>query len=476
MSRRYGLWFQTKTKLTIDDNTLRIGVPNHFYQEWLEKTFGDDIHAVAREVLGSEAQICFALDPELFRAARERETQADLALADNGANRAATVRERGGAPYVQAVKSVTNTNRRDAGSTAEEACPVPRAKSRSRRFRRLDDFVIGACNRVAHAAALSLVEAPEQLPTPLVLHGSVGLGKTHLLEGIYIGLRRSRPDWRVVFLSAEDFTNRFVQAIHTGKLGVFRKQFRECDAVLVDDLHFLAKKPATQEEFLHTFDALHAEERPVIVTCDCHPRLADQFMPELTDRLVGGAVWGLATPERETRIDLLRHKTVSPERPPLPPEVIELLADQLRGNVRELEGALHSVWHFARAHGRTIDVELAREVLGDILRHTIRLVQLTDVEEAVCKTLSLDAGALQSKKRTWMVSHPRMLAMFLARKHTAATHTEIGQRFGGRNHSTAVAGEKRVRAWLEENAQLQLGPRPVGVRDVIERIERELLK
>src|SRR5207249_1660641 len=156
--------------------------------------------------------------------------------------------------------------------------------------------------------------------------------------------------WRVWFLSAEDFTNRFVQAIHTGKLSVFRRQFRECDALLIDDLHFLAKKPATQEEFLHTFDALSGEERPVIATCDCHPRLAEQFMPELTDRLVGGAVWGLATPERATRLDLLRHKTLMPDRAPMPSEVLEFLADQLRGNVRELEGALHSIWHFARAH------------------------------------------------------------------------------------------------------------------------------
>jgi chromosomal replication initiator protein len=450
---RYGLWFDGKTKLSYEQKDFRIGVPNHFYQDWLEKTFGADIRAVAGALLGGDVRVSFALDPELFRAAREREGQVG-----QGPVAVAIAAPAVSPPATTAVKDSA------------------RCKNRPRRFRRLDDFVVGPCNRVAHSAAVSLVEAPEQMPSPLVLHGSVGIGKTHLLEGIYIGLCQSRPDWRVLFLAAEEFTNRFVQAIHAGKLGAFRKQCRECDALLIDDLHFLAKKKATQEEFLHTFDALHTEERPVIATCDCHPRLAEQFIPELTDRLVGGSVWGLAVPERATRLDLLRHKTFLPERAPMPPDVLEFLADQLRGNVRELEGALYSIWHFARAHSRPIDVEMAREALGDVLRHSVRVLQLADVEDAVCKSLGLEAGTLQSKRRSWLVSHPRMLAMYLARKHSAATYTEIGLRFGSRNHSTALAGEKKVRAWIDENATLQFGQRRCPVRDIIERIERELLK
>ena len=197
------------------------------------------------------------------------------------------------------------------------------------------------------------------MPGPLILHGSVGVGKTHLLEGMYMGLKQSRPEWRVWLLSAEDFTNRFVGAIHTGKLGSFRKQFRECDALLVDDLHFLAKKLATQEEFLHTLDALHADERPVIATCDSHPRLADQLLPELTDRLVGGAIWGLTTPERITRLDILAPQ-VAARGPAHPSRLMSwsFLPISCRGNVRELEGALNSIWHYAHAHGQHIDLEL----------------------------------------------------------------------------------------------------------------------
>jgi chromosomal replication initiator protein len=308
-----------------------------------------------------------------------------------------------------------------------------------------------------------------------VLHGPTGTGKTHLLEGIYAGLRKRHADWRVCFVTAEDFTNRFLHAMHVGKLGGFRKHFRECDALLVDDLHFLAKKKVTQEEFLHTFDALHADGRQLVVACDCHPKLADELAPELIDRLLGGAVWGLTPPDADTRLEILRARSERAERA-LPEDVLAFLAEQLRGNVRELEGALHSVQHFSRVAGRPVDLALAREALGDLLRHAVRVVQLADVDRAVCRALRLEGGALQSKQRAWAVSHPRMLAMFLARKHTAAAYSEVGQHFGGRNHSTVVAAEKKVRQWLRDDAELCLGERRLRVRQVVELVERELLR
>jgi chromosomal replication initiator protein len=308
---------------------------------------------------------------------------------------------------------------------------------------------------------------------PLVLHGPVGTGKTHLLEGIYSGVRKRHPEWRVCFVTSEEFTNRFVQAMHKGLLGAFRKHFRECDALLLDDLHFLARKKATQEEFLHTFDALQANGKQLVVTCDCHPRLGDEFTPELTDRLLGGAVWGLTPPDAGTRLDILRVRSARAETP-VPEEVLRFLADQLRGNVRELEGALHSIQHYGRVAGRPIDLKLAREALGDLLRHAVRVVRLEDVDRAVCHVLRLETGALQAKQRAWAVSHPRMLAVYLARKHTAAAYSEIGRHFGGRNHSTAVAAEKKIRQWLQEDGLLTLGERQLKIRDVLELVEREL--
>ncbi len=438
---RYNLWFAGKTKLTWDDDHLAVGVPNLFLQDWLQKTFGNDVRAVAAEVFGAAVPVRFVIDSELFQAARQREAAVPAAPAHPAAK--------------------------------PQAAATQAKKARPRRWRSLEEFIVGACNRVAHAAAVGLVESPQDVPCPLVLHGPVGTGKTHLLEGIYAGLSRGEPGWRVTFVTAEEFTNRFVQAMHLGKLGAFRKQFRDGDALLVDDVHFLVRKQATQEEFLHTLDVLTAEGRPVAVTCDCHPRLAEALLPELIDRLCGGAVWGLTTPDRATRGTILRAKAARLGGMPEP--VLAFLADHLHGNVRELEGAVHSVLHLARVTGRPPDVAVAREALTDVLRHSVRLLRLPDVERAVCTVLAIGGDVLHSRKRAWLYSHPRMLLMYLARKHTAATYSEIGKHLGGRSHSTVVAGEKKVRQWLADNAALALGgKRPVPVRDLLERIERAL--
>jgi len=463
---RYRLWFENKTKLTWEDDRLRVGVANHFFQEWLQKTFAEDIGGAARVVLGQPVSVCFAIDPELFQAARREQAEHGPAVS---LVRGSLSEDHGPQEHDQ---HDLPTLAPRPGTTGQGPQGRPRG---NRRWHELADFVVGPCNRVAHAAALSLVEEPGQGPIPLVFHGPVGSGKTHLLEGIHAGLRKSKPDWRLCYVTAEDFTNRFVQAMRLGKLTAFRKHFRECDAFLLDDLHFLANKPATQEEFLHTLNSLLAEDRQVAVSCDCHPRLAEQFLPELTDRLLGGAVWGLNLPDRDTRLDLLRAK-VARRRSLIAEEVLAFLADQLRGNVRELEGALHSIHHLSRVSGRRIDLALAKEVVSELLRHSVRLLHFADVEKALCAVLGLNPSDLQSRKRGWSHCHPRMLAMYLARKVTGASYTEIGQRFGGRNHSTTLAAEKKVKKWLDEDSSLTLGQRQLRVRAVIDRVTQELLR
>jgi chromosomal replication initiator protein len=363
-----------------------------------------------------------------------------------------------------------------------------KAERPKRRWHHLSEFVVGACNRVAHAAAVSAVEEPGQGSNPLVLHGPVGTGKTHLLEGIYAGIRRRNPDLRVLYVSAEDFTNRFVAALRFGKQPAFRKYFRGGDVLLLDDLHFLAKKRASCEEFLHTFDALIAEGRQIVLSCDCHPRLNDDFPPDLMDRLLGGAIWGLQPPDAEARLAMLHAKaarthdrrtpdeTSARKEAVIPDEVLTFLAERLRGNVRELEGALHSIRHFSRVTGRKIDRDMAGEALGDLLRHAVRVVRIADVDAAVCSVLRLPGGALLHKDRSWAVSHPRMLAVYLSRKHTAASYGEISKFFGGKSHSTAVAAEKKVEQWVRDGERISTGGREWTVKELLERIERELMK
>lgn len=446
---RFQLWFQDKTKLVCQEDAVVVGVPNRFYQEWLQNTFTEDVRAVAQEVTGQTLPVRFVIDPELFQAARQQEAEAR--------------KKSPASPQAE----------QPARRESSEGEPADRRDSIPRRWRRLEEFVVGPCNRVAHASALGLVESPLESPSPLVIHGPVGTGKSHLLEGISTGLRQRHPNWRICYVTAEDFTNRFLQSMRQGKLPSFRKQFRQCDVLLLDDLHFLSNKTATQEEFLYTLNALHANDRHLAVTCDCHPRLIDQFVPELTDRLLGGAVWGLALPDQATRLEVLRAKS---GRFPIsiPENVLAFLAEQFTGNVRELEGALHSVRHYGRVTNEPINLAMAQEAVADLLRSRVRSVPLADVEQAVCTSLNLERGALQSSNRGWRSSHPRMLAMFLARKHTGATYSEIGRHFGGRNHSTTVAAEKKVRQWLQSDASMSLGNRQLRVRDIVERVERVL--
>jgi chromosomal replication initiator protein len=451
---RYKLWFKGHTKFTWDDDQLVIGVPNLHFQGWLETKFGAAVAEAAECLFGRRMDVHFRIDPQLFQAARQEQVEA-------GAIRNPSAVPENPQPE------------HEADAAFSEETVSPRTTKTTRRWRRLGEFVVGPCNRVAHASAVSVVEAADVEVNPLVVHGPVGTGKTHLLEGVYVGLRKRHPEWDVCYVAAEDFTNRFVQALRLGRLSGFRKRFRECDALLVDDLNFLAGKRASREEFLHTFDTLHATGKQVVVSCDCHPRLAEEFTPELTDRLLGGAVWGLTPPDAETRLAILRAKA-APIRPSLHDDVLRFLAEQLKGNVRELEGALHSVQHYSRVAGREVDRGLAREALGDLLRHSVRAIHLEDIDRAVCQVLRLEPRALQAKQRAWAVSHPRMLAIFLARKHTAASYGDIGRYFGGRNHSTAVAAEKKVRQWLSTDGEITLGNQHFRARELIELIEREL--
>ena len=463
-AERYGMWFRGHTAAVPAGGELRLVVANETFQGWLEQTFGKALRAAAEEAGGS---LRFVVDPDLL-AGLEGKPAEEPATKPTPAKKPA-----------DAVPKPTRTlfgdepapppSPRTRKPKGEAGDPPPTSAAPGRRWKSLADFVVGACNRVAHASALSVVDEPGDCANPLVLHGPVGTGKTHLLEGIYAGLRKKHPDLRPTFITAEEFTTRFVQSCRFDKQAQFRRLFRDCPALLLDDLHFLATKPGSQKEFVQTLDAVVAAGGQVVVTTDCHPRLADDLMPELVDRLLGGAVWPLQPPDDATRLDILRAKAGTA----IPEGVLKYLARNLKGNVRELEGAVNSVRHFAKVTARPVDQSLAKEALGDLLRHTVRTITVQDVDEAVCRVLGLNKGTLQSKARNWAVSHPRMLAMFLARKHTSATYGEIAKHFGVKTHSTAVAAEKKVRAWVQKGETLALADRRWDVKDLLDKIVRE---
>jgi chromosomal replication initiator protein len=444
---RYELWFRKHTQFLWADRAVHVVVSSQHFKEWLPQAYGEVIDAAVAELFAPGTAVKYTVEPEAFTATAPKP-----------------------APRVNLFGETIEPEEPKAKRTAKVDALKP-----ARRWKQLEDFVVGQNNRVAFAAAQSVVEEPGQGANPMVFHGPVGTGKTHLLEGIYSGLRKRYTDCRPVFLTAEEFTVRFTQACRFGKVSGFRKLVRECSALLVDDLHFLAKKAATQEEFLHTFDALVADGKQVVVTTDCHPKLAEEFIPELADRLAGGSAWGLMPPDGVTRYDILKVKTAA-SQPALPEDVLRYLARNLQGNVRELEGALNTVRHYSRVTGLVADVRSTREAIGDLLRHTIRSVTLADIDAAVCNALRIPGGTLQGKSKAWAVTHPRMVAIFLARKHTVATYGEIAKHFGVKTHSTAVAAEKKVRLWLLNDDSLSMGEKSWRARDIVERAERELRK
>ncbi|MFO0802055.1 MAG: DnaA/Hda family protein [Gemmataceae bacterium] len=457
---RFNVWFRGHARFVNLGAEVIVVARNDSGRDWLERTFGEAVRSAAADVCGPSVQVRWVVDPAAFPH-QARGTEAPLHTAPPPSTNLF------GEPVPPAKPKPKKPD-----ADEQDFDRAPASIRTGRKWKLLTEFVVGRCNRVAHASAMAAVDEPGQGANPVVFHGPTGTGKTHLLEGIYFGLRK-RLDAKPVYTTAEEFTTRFVQASRLGKMSAFRRHYRECSALLLDNLNFLATKRATQEEFLHTFDSLVADGRQIVVTTDCHPRLADELMPELVDRLVGGAVWSLLPPDAETRLEILRKKSAG-RGPVIPDDVLTSIAEVLRGNVRELEGAVHALRHYAKVAGRPVDHALAREALGDLLRHAVRVVTLPDVDGAVCSVLRLSSGTLQSKARTWSVSHPRMLAVYLSRKHTAATYGEISKHFGAKTHSTAVAAEKTVRNWIDRDERVLIGDRDWGAKELVDRIEREL--
>jgi chromosomal replication initiator protein len=303
---------------------------------------------------------------------------------------------------------------------------------------KFDNFVVGPCNRFAHAAAHGVADRPAGAFNPLFLHGSVGLGKTHLMQSIAHRLRTRNPGVRIAFLSCEEFINHFVSSIKEGSVTHFRNRYRNVDVLVVDDIQMLANKERTQEEFFHTFNALHNANKQIVLSSDAPPG----EIPALQERLVSRFKWGLVAeiepPCFETRVAILRRKADRLGLD-LPDEIAHFIAEHVDSNVRELEGTLTHLHALATLHGLPISLPLARQALGSERTTRLnRVLRMDDVISVVITHFSVRLADLQSKSRTKSIVYPRQVAMYLARKLTDLSLEEIGGYFGGRDHSTAV--------------------------------------
>ncbi|WNI23698.1 chromosomal replication initiator protein DnaA [Streptomyces sp. ITFR-16] len=319
-----------------------------------------------------------------------------------------------------------------------------------------DTFVIGASNRFAHAAAVAVAEAPAKAYNPLFIYGESGLGKTHLLHAIGHYARSLYPGTRVRYVSSEEFTNEFINSIRDGKGDTFRKRYRDVDILLVDDIQFLASKESTQEEFFHTFNTLHNANKQIVLSSDRPPKQ----LVTLEDRLRNRFEWGLTTdvqpPELETRIAILRKKAVQ-EQLNAPPEVLEFIASRISRNIRELEGALIRVTAFASLNRQPVDLGLTEIVLKDLIpggEDSAPEITATAIMAATADYFGLTVEDLCGSSRSRVLVTARQIAMYLCRELTDLSLPKIGAQFGGRDHTTVMHADRKIRALMAERRSI----------------------
>jgi chromosomal replication initiator protein len=422
----FDMWLRPIRLASVDGDLLQLRAPNRFLKEWFETHYLD----LALDELESRHERKFKVAIEVVEEpAREPERAApDLAR-----------------PHLEIV--VDHPALRSSG-------PRPGGPPRGLHPRyRFDAFIKGACNELAASAAMAAADEPGTRFNPLFIYGGVGLGKTHLLHGVGHELYRKDPNLRIVYLSAEQFMNEFVTAVRNNEFDQFRARYRrDCDCLLIDDIQFIAGRDRTMDEFFHVFNALYEAGKQIVVTADRVPADMAGMEERLTSRLNWGLVADVQPPDLETRIAIIQTKAARDDLD-LSPEVALSIAELVRSNVRELEGALLRVTAFAQLRGVEIDATFVRSVLGKTATDKPPIT-IEAVQKAVAAYFCVKISELKGKRRHRGISRPRMIAMYLCRQLTGSSFPEIGMRFGGKDHSTVINACKRIESLAQDDEEL----------------------
>ena len=411
-------WLKTTKPVSITDEALIISVPNDFTRDWLQGRYADLIQDTLQDVIGDHNLQVHFVTPSVS------DESADFSP-----------------------EEIPHQYKKDLGTPATSSWLNPKYT--------FDTFVIGNSNRFAHAAALAVSEAPARAYNPLFIYGGVGLGKTHLMHAIGHHVLENTPYYRVLYISSEKFTNEFINSIRDNKTEAFRNKYRNIDVLLIDDIQFLAGKETTQEEFFHTFNALHENNKQIIISSDRPPK----EIPTLEDRLRSRFEWGLITdiqaPDLETRIAILRKKA-DMEKIKISDDVIHYIANNIATNIRELEGAFIRVIAYSSLTKRPIDLSLAQETLQGILatHNQPKFISIERIQKVTAEHFALKVDDLKAKKRTKNVALPRQIAMYLSRELTDYSLPKIGEEFGGRDHTTVMHAHKKISADRKQDSQL----------------------
>lgn len=415
----YETWLKSTRAIQLNDHSLVISAPNHFSKDWLESKYHQLIQDSVMECFNQQINITIIVEDEVT----------DYIATPPPAEEKIPKRK---------------TNMIEMSLSTQMLNPKYT----------FDSFVIGQGNRFAHAASLAVAEAPSKSYNPLFLYGGVGLGKTHLMHAIGHFILEHHPRMKVLYISSEKFTNEFINAIRDNRGEDFRNKYRNIDILLIDDIQFIAGKEQTQEEFFHTFNALHEESKQIIISSDRPPK----EIPTLEERLRSRFEWGLITdiqpPDLETRIAILRKKAKA-EQLDIPNEAMVYIASQIDTNIRELEGALIRVVAYSSLINEDISAHLAAEALKDIIpSNRPKMITMEDIQEHVGGYYGIKIEELKARKRTKSVALARQVAMYLTRELTDLSLPKIGEGFGGRDHTTVIHAHNKIVSAIEDDQEM----------------------
>jgi len=453
-TQKFKIWFESSTSFSLSEGYLKIGVPNAFIANWIESRFSKELKQAVEEVTGSKTKIIFNIDPQLVERRKAVGSALDGSIESEQKEK------------FSCHPNIKGTARPGTGKTL---CRKPELT--------LETFVTGPSNELAYSAARSIVSENKVSFNPLFIHGGYGVGKTHLLQGICNAVRKTCPGTNWLYLSAEDFVNQFVLALKTKKLEAFRSRMRQTDLLAIDDIHFLAGKLSTQEEFLHTFNSIDLAGKKVVLASDAHPKMIGQLSEKLVNRFISGMVVKIESPDFQTRCEICRRFALQ-RKTYVPESVIKYIAEQLRSNVRELHGAMLKVIAYSALANRKVNLHTVMEILTEHISRTDPIVHISDIESAVAAFFGINIAELHSPKKDRTISLARHFSMYLARKHTNMSSPEIGRCMGNKNHATVLLACRKVEDQIKRNAELHwqcaVGNKISKARTILAKLENSI--
>ena len=408
-------WFTQAKLASMTEESLVIQVPSNFFKDWIYDHYRDILNIAILKTVGKVLPVTFEIKEEKLQKSAKSLSQAPAAPPEKTSQKK---------PFYLNPKYT------------------------------FEGFVVGSSNRFAHAATLAIAEAPAKAYNPLFIYGGVGLGKTHLMQAACHYISDMHRNLKLFYTTSESFTNELINGIQTRTTQKFREKYRNVDVLLIDDIHFIAGKESTQEEFFHTFNALYDGHKQIVLSSDRPPKT----IPGLEERLVSRFEWGLVTdvqlPDFETRIAILKKKA---ERngSKLPDDILYFIAEKIKTNIRELEGALIKLIAYSVLENKKVTLELAKEILKDAGSEDSKKITLELIQKKVADYFDIKPSDMKTKKRTRQVAYPRHIAMYLAREMTGLTLPDIGGHFGGRDHSTVIHACSKVDADLKKNQNVK---------------------